>query len=591
MIIAHRRLAAALVALLLLGAFCAALPARVARAATPFLWTQGTQLVYGASPVVLKGTNFDNINALYAKDTENPANTIANGTPANFNVTEADYATIAANGANHVRWGFSYAHWRDHKAALYAAIDQQVSWARKYGVFLVLNLFTLPNGTSAGAYDCYEGYSGSCPFWGNATYKNAAQAMWVDLATRYKDQPAIAGYDLVNEPTPPAPNYCRTWFDLSRTYAAAVRAASPNQLIFVNTCSDPANDLQWNNPPTGAGIVWEVHDYSPMALSHNFSGAGVYPSTVSEDWWGGSCLANKAAFAGNGSGSACWALDIREMYGLTYAQQMSMPIYIGEWGATSKLQGYALFHQHKAELYRDWGVNHAHYTWAHQTIVSGGYYQWGIVQRGTPTQIDDPAKLNAVKIAWAGAFRPCWAETVIPCSSAAPTATVAAPTPQPPAEVTSTPTSAPATATATPPPATVTRTPSPVPPTATAQPPTATAQPSATSAPATATPAPTSAPTATPQPAGSLPLLSGEITSSEIVIRLARELDAGDVLSVDIRPRPLSYPSSCSPELGAAVCWAAINGELRFAKPAGLYRVIVTSANETWEWRLEGRAP
>lgn len=534
------------------------------QAAPTLLEARGKDLYYGSQKVVLTGTNFDNINALYAKS-YNGADVIANGTPANFMVTAADYATIASHGANHVRWGFSYAHWRDHRAALYAAMDQQVAWARANGIFLVWNLFTLPNGGN-GSYDCYEGYSGPCPFWGNASYKNAVRDMWVAIASRYATEPAVAGYDLVNEPTPGGPNWCRTWFDLARdSYIPAIRAVS-NQLIFVNTCSDPANDLQYNNPPKGPNIVWEVHDYSPMALSHGFGG-GTYPSTVSESWWGGSCLANRAAFAGNGTGSACWALDIREMYGISYAASQNMPIYIGEWGSTGKLTGRGQYHRDKAELYTEWGVSHAHYTWAHQTVVSGGYYQWGIVQRGSQT-IEDWEKLNGVKAGWVG-FRPNFG------APAPATATPAPPTPQPPAEVTSTPTSLPA--------ATLT----PVPPTA--APATATSAPAtATAIPATATPSATSAATATPAPTAApaaLGIMGGRVTANQVIFMVADAPPAGEAWLVDIRPIPVTIPSTCARVIGAPiVCWAGIGGQLVFDRaPGDIVRARISLDDEYLE--------
>jgi hypothetical protein len=165
--------------------------------------------------------------------------------------------------------------------------------------------------------------------------------------------------------------------------------------------------LEISELPRGKNIVYEVHDYAPLDMSHDmFSPGSVYPGYADE--WFGRCYYTKSTFAGvalAGDPANCQSLvSIRERYRLNWADRNNVPIYIGEWGATSRLNGYIQYHKDKAELYRDWGVNHAAYTWKHQTIKTGGFYQWGIYSE--PHRFDDPARLNAIAIAWAGAVKP-----------------------------------------------------------------------------------------------------------------------------------------------------------------------------------------
>ena len=431
-------------ALALLALIISAVAALPALAQTPptLLEARGKDLYYGAQKVVLTGTNFDNINALGANIGTNNVNDIL--------LTNADYALVASHGANHVRLGLSFSWYQNQQTAFFQKMDQQVQFARNNGIFLVFNMFTTPG-------NCYEGYGNICGFWGNTGEQNALRAFWVAMAQRYANEPAVAGYDILNEPTPAAG--CGAWFPIANTIYQAIRAVNTNQLVFIETCSDPGNDLKYNNPPRGANIVYETHNYFPMDFSHDmFTPGSVYPGTAKE--WFGSCFVDKNEMAGITNNCGGYG-NVKENYGINWATANNVPIYIGEWGATSTLNGYAQYHKDVAELLRDWGVNHAHYTWAHGTIVLGDFYQWGIVQRGSQT-IDDPAKLNAVKISWAGAVRPNFTTGAFSTSTAIATQTPTnTSTPLPTLTRTSTPGpgTPTSTATAAPPTNTPTRTP------------------------------------------------------------------------------------------------------------------------------------
>jgi len=150
--------------------------------------------------------------------------------------------------------------------------------------------------------------------------------------------------------------------------------------------------------------VYEVHDYTPTELTSNSS--LTYPGTATE--WYGTCTFNKEAFQGiaqAGDPAECATnTNLYTVYGLDWGVSNSVPMYIGEWGATSSLTGYAQLMQDKAELYNTWGVSSANYSWKHNTIVTGGSNQWGIYS--VPLRLDDPTKLAAVQVSWLGAIFP-----------------------------------------------------------------------------------------------------------------------------------------------------------------------------------------
>lgn len=367
-----------------------------------FIQAVDQDLVYKGEIVHLQGTNFDNVPALGAS--------IGSGSMSSIQIHEEDYVALREKGGNHARLGLSFNWYQNDRTAFLAMLDQHIAWARENHIWLVLNMFTTPG-------DCYEGYSTQCGFWASSSEQQELQDFWVDIAQHYAGEPVIAGYGLLNEPTPPAPNYCSTWFDIASNIRDAMYAVAPNQLVFIAACSDPGNSLRYRNPPFGENIVYEVHDYTPTEMTTNSS--LTYPGQATD--WYNTCTYNKDAFQGIaqvGDPAGCAAhTDLQVVYGLDWADTNNVPIYIGEWGATSSLTGYVQFHQDKAELYRDWGVHSAHYTWKHRTSVTGGSSQWGIYSN--VFNLDEPLKLAAVQISWTGAVFPDFTPPTSAVSSSA----------------------------------------------------------------------------------------------------------------------------------------------------------------------------
>jgi hypothetical protein len=118
-------------------------------------------------------------------------------------------------------------------------------------------------------------------------------------------------------------------------------------------------------------------------------------------------------------------VNIRERGALNWGDAENVPIYFGEWGAVSTLNGYVQYHQDKGELYNEWGVHHAQYTWKHHTALSGRDYQvWGIFSSQQPQDLTyetDTAKRDAVTASWEGAIHPDFPEELEPTQKPVPT--------------------------------------------------------------------------------------------------------------------------------------------------------------------------
>ena len=175
------------------GGRIASRPSPVAPCASPlpavggFITLRGHLFCRGGAEIRLRGVNFNNESALGAE--------IGAGSVDAIDVSEQDYARVQSWGANHVRFGLSFDWYRKDPGHFFAVFDRHVGWAASHGLVLIPVMFTTPGG-------CYEGYGTSCPFWGSATEQQELKAFWVDFALHYATQPSVAGFDLLNEPTP-----------------------------------------------------------------------------------------------------------------------------------------------------------------------------------------------------------------------------------------------------------------------------------------------------------------------------------------------------------------------------------------------------
>ena len=319
-----------------------------AQAITSWLKIEGRNLTYNGQVVYLRGANFANINALSAD--------IGSGNPSDVQHTQEDYNELARIGGTHVRFGMSYRWYSSNSSAFWTMLDRQISYAKTAGVFFIPLIFTTPA-------DCYEGYNDSCPFWDSTTEQNQLKAFWVELVTRYKNEPTVAGIDVLNEPTV---GKSRNWStDYFWKYAEGVRdaviAVNPNILVFIEAGPDAQF---WRT--LGKNVVYEVHDYDPLALSHGAkdwvsiqcrTGAR-YPGTM-QNWEGKNVYYDKNAFAGKGAPEA----NLRQLYSVDWAQQNNVPLYIGEWGSQSACPGWDQFIADKASLYNEWGLHWSYYSW------------------------------------------------------------------------------------------------------------------------------------------------------------------------------------------------------------------------------------
>ncbi len=141
-------------------------------------------------------------------------------------------------------------------------LDQAIAWASQNSLYVILDLHGAPGGQSD------QGHTGQADV--NAFFKNPAyiaqtEAVWTQIARRYKDNPAVAGYDTLNEPTG-TPNSDTLYVVQDRLYRA-IRAEDTKHLIFIE---DGYTGIQWMPFPEPCGwknVAYSSHYYNFNAKS------------------------------------------------------------------------------------------------------------------------------------------------------------------------------------------------------------------------------------------------------------------------------------------------------------------------------------
>lgn len=130
------------------------------------------------------------------------------------------------------------ARWKDEG---FRRTDSLLAWCKLYGIRLILDLHAAPGGQ--GNDNNISDRDPSKPsFWESDTNRAMAVQLWRKLAERYKDEPMIGGYDLLNEPNWPFDGANRNGCDESRNaplrqvyveMTNAIREVDRNHILIV----------------------------------------------------------------------------------------------------------------------------------------------------------------------------------------------------------------------------------------------------------------------------------------------------------------------------------------------------------------------
>lgn len=216
-------------------------------------------------------------------------------------VTEQDIADMAAEGFNTIRVPFNYRLISPegtpgvYSEAGFQQLDTVIQWCKSAGLAVLLDLHAAPGGQSHDGYAdpefTYWAWDDGITNWlehgvaclwqfeqgyfdltGRTPESNQQRTvdLWREIANRYKDEPAIIGYELLNEPFLPYGVHWPALRDLLVRITAAIREVDTNHIVFVEG-NYFAGTMEGLVPPWDPQTVlcfhryWTTNDYGTIS--------------------------------------------------------------------------------------------------------------------------------------------------------------------------------------------------------------------------------------------------------------------------------------------------------------------------------------
>ena len=141
-------------------------------------------------------------------------------------------------------------------------LDNLVSWCKQSGIYLIIDMHAAPGGQTGQNID--DSINDEPRLFMDPRNQDRLVALWVKIATRYKDEPAVAAYDLLNEPLPErtgaAGKYKNELEPLYKRITQAIRAVDKKHMITVEG-ANWANDWSVFSEPFDDNLVYQFHFY------------------------------------------------------------------------------------------------------------------------------------------------------------------------------------------------------------------------------------------------------------------------------------------------------------------------------------------
>jgi len=121
-------------------------------------------------------------------------------------ITEADIKRIAELGFNSVRPALNarlfLTEGEDNQFVDegFELLDNLIRWCKKYHLYVIIDMHAAPGGQTGANID--DSANDQCELFSNPKNEELLIRLWMKIAERYKDEPTIAAYDLLNEPLP-----------------------------------------------------------------------------------------------------------------------------------------------------------------------------------------------------------------------------------------------------------------------------------------------------------------------------------------------------------------------------------------------------
>ncbi|MCU5745958.1 glycoside hydrolase family 5 protein [Staphylococcus sp. SQ8-PEA] len=197
-------------------------------------------------------------------------------TYANNHWTDEDFQRVQDMGLNTIRLPINYINLTNYKKGMnpddvkvtkhsFEAIDQFVQKAKAHGLYVILDFHGTPNSQNGAEHsaDKNRGNNNVGHFWDDPNAQGKAKEILYKLAEHYKNESAVAGYDVLNEPKGEGGSSDDQVQSFYKQAVKSIRDAGDNHIIFLEAVWNPENmksPSYYND--SANNLVYEYHNYA-----------------------------------------------------------------------------------------------------------------------------------------------------------------------------------------------------------------------------------------------------------------------------------------------------------------------------------------
>jgi endoglucanase len=237
--------------------------------------------------------------------------------------SKEDVLFIRECGANVVRIPINYRQLENdnlpfqYRESGFRKLENIVNLCGEHGLYVILDLHSV-QGWQNPDWHC-DNPTRYGLFWQHPHFQDRFVSLWEEIARRFRGNPAVAGYNVMNEPVTTSV-YSRFGFDekpdwdlLNQVYrrvTGAIRAVDPDHIIILE--GDLFSRLfSGLGAPFDDNLMYSSHNYQPPCF-----GPGIYPGEIGGKYWDRAVM--KEVF--------------EKSEGTCFARERNVPLYIGEFG-------------------------------------------------------------------------------------------------------------------------------------------------------------------------------------------------------------------------------------------------------------------
>lgn len=240
--------------------------------------------------------------------------------------TEEDVMLMKESGATVVRIPLNYRHFESDAVPFeylekgFERLDQSIDWCAMHELYVILDLHAVQGYQNSDWHS--DNATSHSLFWQHPHFQDRFVALWEEFAQRYRNHPAVAGYNVMNEPVTGQANdpgpfripASSNWDLINAIYrrvVTAIRKIDPSHIIFLEG-DQYSTRFEGLDAPFAENLVYCFHIYLAPGM-----GPGPYPGEIGGEKWDRTRI-----------------LDlIASSEGYKFAQEHDVPLCAGEFGA------------------------------------------------------------------------------------------------------------------------------------------------------------------------------------------------------------------------------------------------------------------